>query len=163
MHREQAIPVREVATMHARLGQLAVPLLLSSVACAGMRPTARSHVDLSVITQEQLEERHYENVLEAVQTLRANWLNDRGPDSFIAPSHIWVYLDNTRMGDVKSLAQISTRYVSSVRKVNGIDATARWGIGHSARVIAVMSWPPQEDSGLLGPSPRADSTARRPD
>jgi len=113
---------------------------------------------MSVLTQDDLVDHQYENVLEAVQTLRSNWLNDRGPDSFASPSHIWVYIDNTKVGDVQSLAAISTRYVSSIRKVNGIDATARWGIGHSAGVIAVMTWPPQ-DASLPGATPApADST-----
>jgi hypothetical protein len=114
---------------------------------------------MSVLTQDDLEDHQYENVLEAVQTLRSNWLNERGPDSFASPSHIWVYIDNTKVGDVRSLAAISTRYVSSVRKVNGIDATARWGIGHSAGVISVMTWPPQDASlPPTAPAP-ADSTA----
>ena len=74
-----------------------------------------------------------------------------------SPSHIWVYIDNTKVGGVQSLAAISTRYIASVRKVNGIDATARWGIGHSAGVIAVMTWPPQDDS--LPRPPRHRATA----
>ena len=111
---------------------------------------------MSVLTQNDLEDHQYDNVLEAVQTLRSNWLNERGPDSFASPSHIWVYIDNTKVGGVQSLASISTRYVSSIRKVNGIDATARWGIGHSAGVIAVMTWPPQDSS--LPPTLPADST-----
>jgi hypothetical protein len=113
---------------------------------------------MSVLTQDDLVDHQYENVLEAVQTLRANWLNDRGPDSFASPSHIWVYIDNTKVGDVQSLAAISTRYVSSIRKVNGIDATARWGIGHSAGVIAVMTWPPQDASLPAATPAPADST-----
>ncbi|MFL5620339.1 MAG: hypothetical protein ACJ79A_18340 [Gemmatimonadaceae bacterium] len=145
--------------MRAHLRQLALAILAGCLACAGAAGGRRARVDPSVLTQEQLAERHYENLLEAVQMLRSNWLNDRGPDSFTAPSHIWVYLDNTRMGGVQSLAQISTRYVSSVRKLNGIDATARWGIGHGAGVIAVMSWPPQENPELLAPSSRPDTAA----
>ena len=157
--------------MHPPLRHLSVAALAVGMACAGAGGGASARIDRSVITQEQLGEQHYENLLEAVQMLRANWLHDRGPDSFVEPSRIWVYLDNTRLGGVQSLAQISTRYVSSVRKLNGIDATARWGIGHGAGVIAVMTWPPQEDPGLLAPAPRpdsasaapADSSARRPD
>lgn len=156
--------------MHAHLRHLALPLFVGTLACAGAGGGRAARVDPSVLTREQLSERHYENLLEAVQMLRSNWLNDRGPDSFTSPSHVWVYLDNTRMGGIQSLAQISTRYVSSVRKMNGIDATARWGIGHGAGVIAVMSWPPQESPGLLAPAPRpdtaaapvADSATRRP-
>ena len=118
---------------------------------------------MSVLTQNDLEDHRYETVLDAVQTLRSNWLNERGPDSFASPSHIWVYVDNTRVGGIQSLAQISTRYVSSVRKVSGIDATARWGIGHSAGVISVMTWPPQDDSLPPTPPAPADSTAHHLD
>ena len=144
--------------MDTRLGRLGLPLLLLCGACASSQANPRHRVDMSVLTQDDLVDHQYENVLEAVQTLRSNWLNDRGPDSFASPSHIWVYVDNTKVGDIQSLAAISTRYVSSVRKVNGIDATARWGIGHSAGVIAVMTWPPQ-DASLPGVTPPpADST-----
>src|SRR5690349_18628318 len=145
--------------MYARLRRLGLPLLLLCGACVSSRANPRHRVDMSVLTQNDLEDHQYENVLEAVQTLRSNWLNERGPDSFASPSHIWVYIDNTRVGGVQSLATISTRYVSSIRKVNGIDATARWGIGHSAGVISVMTWPPQ-DASLPPTSPApADSTA----
>jgi hypothetical protein len=143
--------------MSASSRLVAFAALLVSGACGASRTTARSHVDQSVLTQEQLEERHFENLLEAVQTLRANWLNDRGPDSFVAPSHIWVYVDNTRFGGVQTLAQLGTRNISLVRKLNGVDATARWGIGHSAGVIAVMTWPPQNDPSVGVPRPPADS------
>lgn len=143
--------------MYARLRRLGLPLLLLCGGCASSQANARHRVDMSVLTQDDLVDHQYENVLEAVQTLRSNWLNDRGPDSFASPSHIWVYIDNTKVGDIQSLASISTRYISSIRKVNGIDATARWGIGHSAGVISVMTWPPQDDS--LPPTAPADSTA----
>ncbi len=142
--------------MYARLRRAGLPLLLFCGACVSSQANPRHRVDMSVLTQEDLQDHQYENVLEAVQTLRSNWLNDRGPDSFASPSHIWVYIDNTKVGDIQSLAGISTRYISSIRKVNGIDATARWGVGHSAGVIAVMTWPPQDAS--LPPSLPADST-----
>ena len=154
--------------MRVRSRQVVVPIVIGCIGCAGASTGARPRFDFSVLTHEQLDERNYQNVLEAVQTLRANWLNERGPDSFAAPSRIWVYLDNTRMGGVQSLAQIPTRSISSVRKVNGIDATARWGIGHSAGVIAVMTWDPREERDQSAPtvedtaSARSDSTARRP-
>ena len=144
--------------MRVRSRQVVVTILVCCIGCAGASSGMRSRVDLSVLTQEQLDERNYQNVLEAVQTLRANWLNERGPDSFSLPSRIWVYLDNTRMGGVGSLAQISTREVSSVRKMNGIDATARWGIGHSAGVIAVVTWP-NEHPARLAPSPNDSASA----
>jgi hypothetical protein len=144
--------------MSARL-RLGLALLLLCGACVSSRANARHRVDMSVLTQDDLVDHQYENVLEAVQTLRSNWLNERGPDSFASPSHIWVYIDNTRVGGIQSLATISTRYVSSIRKVNGIDATARWGIGHSAGVISVMTWPPQD--ATLPPTSTAPSDSSR--
>jgi hypothetical protein len=146
--------------MYARLRWLGLPLLLLCGACVSSRANPRHRVDMSVLTQDDLVDHQYENVLEAVQTLRSNWLNERGPDSFASPSHIWVYIDNTKVGGVQSLAAISTRYISSIRKVNGIDATARWGIGHSAGVIAVMTWPPQDASLPPTTAAPADSTAK---
>ena len=148
--------------MYARLRRLGLPLLVLCGACASSQAIPRHRVDMSVLTQDDLVDHQYQNVLEAVQTLRSNWLNDRGPDSFASPSHIWVYIDNTKVGDVQSLAAISTRYISSIRKVNGIDATARWGIGHSAGVIAVMTWPPQDASLPPTSATPPDSTAHHP-
>ena len=148
--------------------RIVVASLACCVAC-GASTGARPRTDFSVITQEQLDAQNYQNVLEAVQNLRGNWLNERGPDSFATPSRIWVYLDGTRMGGVQSLAQIPTRSVSTIRKVNGIDATARWGIGHSAGVISVMTWSPREDAEPAtpapteGPSAPRDSSSRRPE
>jgi len=148
--------------MYARLRRLGLPLLVLCGACASSQAIPRHRVDMSVLTQDDLVDHQYQNVLEAVQTLRSNWLNDRGPDSFASPSHIWVYIDNTKVGDVQSLAAISTRYISSIRKVNGIDATARWGIGHSAGVIAVMTWPPQDAPLPPTSATPPDSTAHHP-
>ena len=154
--------------MHASLRRIAVMALAGSTACASASTGKRTHVDHSVLTQEQLEERNFHNVLEAVQALRSNWLNERGPDSFISPSRVWVYLDNTRMGGVQTLSQISTQHVSSVRKLNGIEATTRWGLGHGAGVIAVATWPTSEQLGSREPAadssvtPVADSTVRAP-
>ena len=111
--------------MHAPLRRLAVTALAGTVACAGASTGKRTRVDHSVLTQAQLEERNFHNVLEAVQALRSNWLNERGPDSFISPSRVWVYLDNTRMGGVQTLSQISTQHVSSVRKLSGMNAPSK--------------------------------------
>ena len=68
--------------MHTRLRRLGLPLLLLCGACASSHANARHRVDMSVLTQDDLVDHQYENVLEAVQTLRSNWLNERGPDSF---------------------------------------------------------------------------------
>ena len=145
--------------MQAPLRQLIVTVLVGCVACAGASSGKRTRIDHSVLTQAQLEERNFHNVLEAVQALRSNWLNERGPDAFIAPSRVLVYLDNTRMGGVQTLSQISTHHVTSVRKLSGIEATTRWGLGHGAGVIAVSTWPLSTQSASSEPAAAADTAA----
>jgi alpha-N-arabinofuranosidase len=128
--------------MRVRSHHIGPFVLLLASACLGT-PRARSKpsVDYSVITEEQIEAQHYQNVYEAVRALRSNWLSTRGTDSFIAPSQVWVYLDNSRLGGIQTLANISTQGVTSITHLSGIEATARWGIGHSAGAISVTTWP----------------------
>ena len=120
----------------------AVLVLSLGAACAaapkGDRP---ARVDASTITEEQLTSRHYQNAYEAVHALRSNWLSTRGADSFRAPSQVWVYVDHQKFGGVETLSSITTQGVTSITHLNGIDATARYGLGHSAGVISIHTWP----------------------
>jgi xylan 1,4-beta-xylosidase len=141
--------------MLTRAARLSVLVLLLTSCLASPHPATKPRVDYSVITAEQMEAQHYANVYEAVLALRANWLSTRGSDSFYQPSQVWVYLDNSRLGGVQTLTGITVHGVTAVRHLNGIEATARWGIGHSAGAIAVMTWPngavetPEEDSASV--------------
>ena len=120
----------------------AVLVLSLGAACAsapsGNRP---ARVDASTITEEQLNRGHYQSVLDAVRALRSNWLSTRGADSFRVPSQVWVYVDHQKFGGVETLSSITTQGVTSITHLNGIDATARYGLGHSAGVISVHTWP----------------------
>ena len=46
------------------------------------------------------------NALVAVQTLRSNWLQTRGRDSYASPSAVVVYLDNQKLGGTDALRAI---------------------------------------------------------
>lgn len=93
----------------------ALLLLTLGAACAGAPRTSRSpRVDHATITEEQLGKRHYQNLFEAVHTLRSNWLSTRGADSFRAPSQVWVYVDDQKFGGVESLSSLPTQGISSV-------------------------------------------------
>jgi xylan 1,4-beta-xylosidase len=140
-----------------RLGLVALVLTAS---CLGAPRTApKPRVDYSVITAEQIEAQHYTNVYEAVLALRSNWLSTRGPDSFVMPSQVWVYLDNSRLGGVQTLAGLSTQGVTVIKHLTGIEATARWGIGHSAGAISILTWP-NGDTDSTDDDTLADSMAR---
>lgn len=124
-----------------QLGSALLALSLASACVSTPRSARSSSSDVSAITSAQLAERHYQNVFQAVQALRSNWLSTRGFDSFSTPSQVVVYVDDARFGGIEALTNLSVQGVASVTHLNGIDATARWGIGHSAGVIAVHTWP----------------------
>ena len=124
------------------------------------RPTSE------LITREQIEGVKASNLIEVVEALHSNWLRQRmltpgdrataRPDTTGKPTYtadnngsgrsmpgenggIQVYFDGTRMGGVDQLKNIRPSDVYSIRRINGVDAQARFGIGHSGGVLYVSS------------------------
>ena len=120
--------------------------------------TTNRRLDRTVITRDQMLEANYSSVYDAVAALRSLWLQPRGPDSFIAPSIVWVYVDNARVGAVDVLKTMQPRLVNTVRFYDGPSATSRWGVDNAAGVIHVSTWA-DGASGI----PLPDSTRRRTD
>jgi hypothetical protein len=157
-----------VRLFHARLVLYALPLTIGAIcvpaACAsrGSAPPSarRSRGDRNVLTRELMVKDRFSNVYDAVQALRSQWLRPRGPESFLLPLVVWVYLDDNRLGTVETLRSIQPSLVTSVRFYDGPSATGRWGVGHGAGVIHVSTWA----TGALGfPGTKvvpADSGAR---
>jgi hypothetical protein len=110
-------------------------------------------VDRSVITREQMIKGAYVTVFDAVAALHSNWLRPRGPDSFVLPTIVWVYIDGTRAGGVEVLHNIQPKLVNAVRFYDGPTATGRWGVDNGAGVIHVSTW-----SDGAGGIPLPDST-----
>jgi hypothetical protein len=147
--------------MTTRQLRSAVLSLTLGAACVGApRAGGPPRVDHSTITEEQLSKRHYQNLFDAVHALRSNWLSTRGADSFRAPSQVWVYVDDQKFGGVESLTSLTTQGISSVTHLNGIDATARFGLGHSAGVISVRTWRQGMRESASSPPAPQDSSAR---
>jgi len=115
--------------------------LLASVACAssGTPSSRRSRTDSTLITREQIDEHHFTNAYDAVASLHSNWLASRGTDSFQSPSQIRVYVDNTFLGGIESLKNIDANTIRGIRYIDGIAATARWGMDHGQGVIQVQT------------------------
>ncbi|PYP76628.1 MAG: hypothetical protein DMD35_18030 [Gemmatimonadetes bacterium] len=131
-------------------------------------PTQRTRrVDRSVITRDQMLDGSYVTVYDAVAALRSNWLRARGPDSFVLPSIVWVYIDGTRAGDVEVLRNIQPKLVNAVRFYDGPTATGRWGVDNGAGVIHVSTWSdgaggiPLPDSTRGVTKPVRDSSSKR--
>jgi hypothetical protein len=119
-----------------------------------------------LITREQIDGVRSSNLLDVVEALHSNWLRERmltprdrssarmdttGKPQYLAENNgagrsmpgenggIQVYFDGTRLGGVAELKNIRPADVYSIRRINGVDAQARWGIGHGSGVLFVSS------------------------
>ena len=137
----------------------AVVVIALCSACAARQggPRATRRLDRSVITREQMLTGRYATVYDAVAAMRSAWLRARGPDSFVQPSFVWVYIDGSRAGSVEALRTIQPQLVNTVRFYDGPTATGRWGVDNAAGVIHVSTW----SEGAPG-IPVPDSTRRKP-
>lgn len=83
------------------------------------------------------------SVYDLVYSLRRNWLNVRGANTFAEGAsgepEIPVYLDNTRIGTVSDLRELPILGVTVVRYYDASQATFRWGGGHAHGAIEVLT------------------------
>ena len=127
--------------MRRDIGRLIMlALLVLCGACSSGRKSANlPQRDRNVITGEELIEGHFITVYDAVEALHPPWLAARGPDSFVAPSEVLVYLDNVKLGGVSNLRNLDLHSIRYIRHYDGVTATARWGVGHGAGVILITT------------------------
>ncbi|HEU4566294.1 MAG TPA: hypothetical protein VFS05_16645 [Gemmatimonadaceae bacterium] len=93
------------------------------------------------ITAEEIAATQATNAYEVTRLLRPSWLAGRGPQSLraeVSPYPV-VYVDDQRMGGLEWLRTISAESVAEIRFVSASDATTRWGTGHPAGVILVLT------------------------
>ena len=125
-----------------------VTLIVAS--CAGRGASTSPGVDRNLLVQDEFADRGFHTAYDVIESLRANWLSSRGPNSFTTPTAVQVYLDGVRMGGVETLRTIDVRPVTYIRYFDGIAATARWGLDHGAGAIYVSTHPLSE---MVGSSP----------
>lgn len=120
---------------------LFAPACASSPAAASSETqAARPRRDPNRITAEELATVDVQNALQAVQRLRPQFLQTHGGGSTSitrGPQDVVVYVDQTRMGGPRALADIPITEVSEIQYLNGPDATQRYGTGHGAGAIIV--------------------------
>ncbi|HEY6156414.1 MAG TPA: hypothetical protein VIV88_03125 [Gemmatimonadales bacterium] len=109
------------------------------IAAVGCHVHQVAPLDPERLSQAEMLEEHFTNVYDAVASLRSAWLTVRGTDSFRQTSQIWVYYDENRLGGVDDMRSVLVNSVASLRHYNGVDATIRWGVGHSAGAIQILS------------------------
>lgn len=116
-----------------------------------------------LLTLAQLKELRVENAYDAVEAVRSIWLRERGPTSFtksgatvsradsLTGTVPLVYLDRVKLGTVEEMKRVPMRNVFSIQHFNGIEATSRYGVGHSAGVILITTMP------VAAPTPDPDA------
>jgi hypothetical protein len=101
------------------------------------RPPRRSS---TLITREELLATNSPDAYQAVERLHPDWLRGRGLTSLSGPApRVLVYLDGQRLGEVGMLARFTLNGIKEIRFHNASDATQRWGTGHSAGVIEIVT------------------------
>jgi hypothetical protein len=125
-----------MAVVRSRFRLLPASFLIASLGCH-VPQIAPS--DIERLSQEEMLKEHFTNVYDAVAALRSAWLTVRGTDSFQQTSQVWVYRDENRLGGVDEMRFVLVNSVASLRHYNGVDATMRWGVGHNAGAIQILS------------------------
>jgi hypothetical protein len=117
-----------------------VPLVAVALAC-GSTPTrtTQPRADRKLLTVEEIAKTGSTDAFTAVQALRPHWLTKRGVSSVNLRETIKVYLDGNLMGGPEFLRQISTNSISSIRHLDGLEATQRYGLDHGVGAILVFT------------------------
>jgi hypothetical protein len=120
----------------------------SSATSGSPRPVTRNS---NLITQQEIAQGQYSTALDIVQSLRPEMMRTRastlsnpstrtGISAETASSiNVVVFSDDTRLGEVGSLASIPAGTVQEIRYINARDATTRWGTGYGSGVIQVIT------------------------
>jgi hypothetical protein len=103
------------------------------------RPAERTST--SVIDPSEIRSSAFTDAYSLVQSLRPHWLRPRGATSFLGRDVVMVYVDGSRVGGPTELRQIPTRSILTLRFLDGIEATQRWGLDHGAGAIVATTSP----------------------
>ena len=143
-----------MSSISSHLRALHVGALVSLVVTACVPPAPTSGATRVVRSPSEIHPAEIEAALgrletayDIVSTLRPGMLVSRdikdrprsGTATWSGTFGIKVYLDGIRYGGVESLATIPANTVLEVRWLSALDATTRYGTGHSAGVVSVTS------------------------
>lgn len=105
--------------------------------------TRAARPDRQLLTRDEIRSTQFTNAFEVVRALRGNWLRLRSADSFGKSSVLQVYLDMQRLnGGVEELRLMQPANIASIRFMDPIQASARWGMDHGAGAILVTTAKP---------------------
>jgi hypothetical protein len=124
-----------------------VAAMVALTACASSGGGASSaRQNPNVISMEEIVESSASNAYEVIQRLRPNFLRTRGAvhgtpgaTNAVEMVDLVVYLNENRLGGSDQLRQIATTDIKEIRYFNSSEATTKWGTGHSAGAIQIVS------------------------
>lgn len=131
-------------TSSRRFAALAMIALAVGCASSGVSPASKN---LNVITEEEITATSATNAYELIQHLRPNYLRTRGAvhgaptadGNHLEAVDLVVYLNETRFGGSDQLRQIAFSDIREIRYYSASEATTKWGTGHSAGAIQVVT------------------------
>jgi hypothetical protein len=122
-----------------RFAVLAMATISMACSSAGTTTSSTPRGDRSLLTIEEITRTGSQDAYTAVQSLRPTWLTKRGTSSVNLTETIKVYLDGNLMGGPDYLRQIPTNSISSIRHLDGLEATQRYGLDHGVGAILVFT------------------------
>ena len=120
-------------------------VLVGCTSAATPDPAQRPHRQHDLLTQEEIRDRHYTNVYDAVAGLRPNWLRTRGRTSVRNPEagKVLVFMNGSLVGDVRSLRQFDVADVLTLQHLTPSQASARFGTQTNTGPVIVINTLPQ--------------------
>lgn len=109
-------------------------------ACGSRAANAGGGTDRNTLTREQMIATNFSDLYSALEKLRPEWLNSRGPTSLTNtnPTMATVYMNGQLLGAIESLREVRVLDISSVRYWASGPAAARFGMGHPRGVIEII-------------------------
>ena len=118
-----------------------VALMVSACASGGASKAAGPSRSQSELAAEEIARAGFNDAYSTIQSLRPQWLSVRGAVSFSAKgnSTVKVYLDGNLLGTVDNLRQLPTSSIASIKHLDGMEASNRYGLDHGAGAILITS------------------------
>jgi hypothetical protein len=115
---------------------VAIVAVLLATACGGggAKPAGTAPTDRETLRPEEWGNRNFYSAFDAVAAMRPMWLNKRGPDG-----EIQVYVDDNHVGGIEVLRSVRTTSISTIKHLDGIQAGARYGLGHNQGAILIST------------------------
>ena len=119
-----------------------MPLMLAFViaGCSSKAtPMAGSRAEANLLTQQQLVSSNADNLYDALEKLRPEWLRSRGPVSMTnaEPSRASIFMNGQLMGKPDFLRDVNIIDITEVRYWPAGPAAAKFGMGHPRGVIEI--------------------------